>query len=74
MKRRLMAIMLVMVVLLATTTPIFAQTEQSPTDIPAPTGTDTPQLETSQVETPTAARPHDCQLWWRKSTRTSRDS
>jgi uncharacterized protein len=52
MKRRLMAIMLVMVVLLATATPIFAQTEQSPGDIPAVTGTDTPQPETSQVETP----------------------
>jgi Uncharacterized ACR, COG1430 len=51
-KRRLMAIMLVMVVLLATATPIFAQTEQSPTGILAVTGTNTPQPETSQVETP----------------------
>ena len=39
-----MTIMLVMVVWLATATPIFAQTEQLPTDIPAVTGTDTPQL------------------------------
>src|SRR5215204_7578903 len=56
MKWRLMPIMLVMVVLLAAI-PIFAQTAfaqtaQSPGEIPAATGTDTPQPETSQVETP----------------------
>ena len=51
MKWRLIPIMLVMVVLLAAT-PIFAQTEQSPGEISAATGTDTPQPETSQVETP----------------------
>jgi uncharacterized protein len=51
-KRRLMAIMLVMVVLLATATPIFAQTEQSPTDFPAVTVIDTLQPDTSQVEPP----------------------
>ena len=51
MKWRLIPIMLVMVVLLAAT-PIFGQTEQSPGEIPAATGTDTPQPETSQVETP----------------------
>jgi uncharacterized membrane protein (UPF0127 family) len=51
MKWRLIPIMLVMVVLLAAT-PIAAQTEQSPGEIPAATGTDTPQPETSQVETP----------------------
>ncbi len=51
MKWRLIPIMLVMVVLLAAT-PIFAQIEQSPGEIPAATGTDTPQPDTSQVETP----------------------
>jgi uncharacterized protein len=51
MKRWLILIMLVIVVLLAAATPTFAQTEQSPGEIPAATGTDTPQPETSQVET-----------------------
>src|SRR5215203_1946053 len=51
MKWRLILIMLVMVVLLAAT-PVFAQIEQSPGEIPAATGTDTPQPETSQGETP----------------------
>src|SRR5215217_5266776 len=51
MKRWLILIMLVMVVLLAAATPAFAQTEQSPGEIPAATGTDTPQPDTSQVET-----------------------
>src|SRR5215204_3063635 len=51
MKWRLILIMLVMVVLLAAT-PVFAQIEQSPGEIPAATGTDTPQPDTSQVETP----------------------
>src|SRR5919107_1272303 len=51
MKWRYIPIMLVMVVLLAAT-PIFAQTEQPPGEIPAATGTDTPPPETSQVETP----------------------
>src|SRR5215203_5744197 len=51
MKWRLIPIMLVMVVLLAAATPAFAQTEQTPGEIPAATGTDTPQPETSQVET-----------------------
>ena len=50
MKWRLILIMLVIVVLLAAAT--FAQTEQSPGEIPAATGTDTPQPDTSQVETP----------------------
>ena len=49
MKWRLILIMLVIVVLLAAAT--FAQTEQSPGEIPAATGTDTPQPDTSQVET-----------------------
>src|SRR5215212_9431253 len=51
MKWRLIPIMLLMVVLLAAT-PIFAQIEQSAGEIPAATGTDTPQPDTSQVETP----------------------
>src|SRR5215213_3589027 len=50
MKWRLILIMLVIVVLLAAAT--FAQTEQSAVEIPAATGTDTPQPDTSQVETP----------------------
>ena len=50
MKWRLILIMLVIVVLLAAAT--FAQTEQSPGEIPAATGTDTPQPDTSQVGTP----------------------
>ena len=51
MKRWLIPIMLVMVVLLAAAIAAFAQTEQSPGEIPAATGTDTPQPDTSQVET-----------------------
>ena len=51
MKRWLIPIMLLMVVLLAAT-PIFAQIEQSAGEIPAATGTETPQPDTSQVGTP----------------------
>jgi uncharacterized protein len=52
MKWRLIPIMLVMVVLLAAATLAFAQTEQTPGEIPAATGTETPQPDTSQVGTP----------------------
>ena len=52
MKRWLIPIMLVMVVLLAAAIAAFAQTEQSPGEIPAATGTETPQPDTSQVGTP----------------------
>jgi uncharacterized protein len=48
MKKWLMSIVLGMVVLLTTATPIFAQSGQSPGEIPAATGTDTTQSETSQ--------------------------
>jgi uncharacterized membrane protein (UPF0127 family) len=44
-----MLIVLMMVVLLATATPIFAQTGHLPGEIPAATGTDTTQSETSQL-------------------------
>jgi uncharacterized protein len=51
MKRRLMSVMLVLVVVLTTASPTFAQTEQSPGEIPAATGTETPQLEPPQEGT-----------------------